>query len=275
MFKRLKIFQSFLISTLFLLLLLPWDRFLGKKMDIMNSLALPSIVHPLGTDSMGRDFLVRFHETILASILPIWIICSVVTLFSILISLLVMGNNFKKIDTVISVMNVIVVSVPTTILALFLSVYFEEVCFEILIITLSILVFSRNYSFLSSQYKRSMSLGFWKSHEMLGGSQLSRVWKYGINGAWRKGLNELFFIHLQLAFIIEITMSYLGFGIQEPSPSFGNMFKSHFDLILRGDFYSISIIVLFMCVVLLVPRVIYKVLSLSPYIAQTDLKEIH
>ncbi len=275
MFKKLKTIQTFIVSALFLMLLLPWNSFLGTKMDIMNSLALPSMKHPLGTDSMGRDFLVRFHETIIASIIPIWSICLLVTIIGILLTLLVLGSNLKKLDGFISGINVLVVSVPTTILAMFLSVYFEEVCFEILVITLSILIFSRNYSFISSQYKRSMNLGFWKSHEMMGGSQLSRVWSYGVIGAWRKGLIELFFIHLQLAFIIEITMSYLGFGIQEPLPSFGNMFKSHFDLILRGDFYSISIIVMFMCIVLLMPRILYKSLILSPYIFQTDLKETH
>ena len=275
MYKRFNAIQTFVVSSMFLLLLLPWDSFLGTKMDIMNSLALPSMKHPLGTDSMGRDFLVRFHETIIASIIPIWVICLVVTIFSILFTILVLGSKFKRLDNFISGINVLVVSVPTTILALFLSVYFEEVCFEILIITLSILIFSRNYSFLSSQYKRSMNLGFWKSHEMMGGSQLSRIWKYGIIGAWKKGLTELFFIHLQLAFIIEITMSYLGFGIQEPLPSFGNMFKSHFDLILRGDFYSISIIVVFMCIILLMPRILYKSIILSPYTFQTDLKETH
>ena len=35
----------------FLLLLLPWSSWLGVKMDIMNSLASPSLIHPLGTDS--------------------------------------------------------------------------------------------------------------------------------------------------------------------------------------------------------------------------------
>ena len=90
MYKKLKIIQTFFISTMFLLLLLPWSSFLGTKMDIMNSLALPSMKHPLGTDSMGRDFLVRFHETIMASIIPIWVICLIVTIISILFTIFVL-----------------------------------------------------------------------------------------------------------------------------------------------------------------------------------------
>ena len=75
---------------------------------------------------------------------------------------------------------------------------------------------------------------------MLGGSKLTRVIKYGVFRSWKKEIVEMFFIHLQLAFIIEVSLSYLGFGVQEPNPSFGNMFKSHFDLILRGDFTQYS-----------------------------------
>ena len=270
MSNLVKKFQPIMSCATFLVLLLPWNRWLNTKMDIMNSLALPSLEHPLGTDSMGRDFLVRFHDAIISSILPIWAVCTLVTILGILTAIVVLGCNFRKTDYFINLLNLLIVSIPTTIISLFLSVYFEEVCFEILVITLSILIFSRNYSYIHSQYVRCMNLGYWKSHEMMGGNRISRLINYGILGAWKRGIVELFFVHLQLAFIIEITLSYLGFGIQEPYPSFGNMFKSHFDLVLRGDIFSVFIIVCFMGITLWVPKSLYNMITASPYISRTD-----
>ena len=71
-------------------------------------------------------------------------------------------------------------------------------------------------------------------------------------------------------FIIEVSLSYLGFGVQEPNPSFGNMFKSHFDLILRGDFYTVFVIVGFMIITLAVPKIIFNLFSSVPYTFQID-----
>ena len=254
----------------FLLLLLPWSSWLGVKMDIMNSLASPSFIHPLGTDSMGRDLLVRFHQSLYNSIVPIWLACTLFTIISIFLSIFLISINIPIIDKFVGFFNTLVISIPITIATLFLSVYFEEICFEILLLTLAVLIFARNYQLISNKYVRSSSLGYWKAHEMLGGSKLMRVIKYGVFRSWKKEIVEMFFIHLQLAFIIEVSLSYLGFGVQEPNPSFGNMFKSHFDLILRGDFYTVFVIVGFMIITLAVPKIIFNLFSSVPYTFQID-----
>ena len=39
------------------------------------------------------------------------------------------------------------------------------------------------------------------------------------------------------AILIETSLSYLGFGVQEPVPSWGNMVAAGKDYFFRGDFY--------------------------------------
>jgi ABC-type dipeptide/oligopeptide/nickel transport system permease subunit len=66
--------------------------------------------------------------------------------------------------------------------------------------------------------------------------------------------------HLRTAVAIEASLSYLGFGIQEPSPSFGNMLAAHFDLYLKGQWYVLGILVLWLGVTAAFPQ---AVLTLS------------
>ena len=272
MFKYLKIAFYFIIISLFFSLLLPWSDFLGTKMDIMNSLALPSFKHPLGTDSMGRDLLVRFHQSLYNSILPIWIFCTLVSIGSVVLSVLLFSINSNFINRVFSFSKTLIVSVPITIACLFLSVYYEEISFEILLIAIGLLILSKNYQLIEHNFHRCSKFGFWISHEMMGGSKLDRIVRYGLLKSWKLPLIELFFINLQLAFIIEISLSYLGFGVQEPKPSFGNMFKSHFDLILRGDFYTVSVIILFMCITLILPKLLSNIITSTFCTFQIDQK---
>jgi len=48
---------------------------------------------------------------------------------------------------------------------------------------------------------------------------------------------------LRVAVAAEASLSFLGFGIQEPQPSFGNMLSSHFDLYLKGHWSVLLVIV--------------------------------
>ena len=49
--------------------------------------------------------------------------------------------------------------------------------------------------------------------------------------------------HMKMAVVIEASLSYLGFGVQEPQASFGNMLASHFELYLRGQWQIMLLIV--------------------------------
>ena len=66
------------------------------------------------------------------------------------------------------------------------------------------------------------------------GSLSDRVMKYGLRRLWRKDLEVFTAQHFSLALIIEISISYLGFGIQEPWPSFGRLLAENLSRVFQG-----------------------------------------
>lgn len=84
-------------------------------------------------------------------------------------------------------------------------------------------------------YGQSCKLGYWIAHESLGGSLRERMLRYGISGEWRDELLAALAFNLKVIVVIEAGLSYLGFGVPEPRPSFGNILASHFDLLFKGN----------------------------------------
>jgi ABC-type dipeptide/oligopeptide/nickel transport system permease subunit len=119
--------------------------------------------------------------------------------------------------------------------------------------TLGILFAVRMYLLVRDLDRRDQKLGYWTAHEALGGTTLSRIWHYGIRGGWSGELMESLWLNLRVAVAIEAAVSYLGFGVAEPAPSFGNMLATHFDYYLKGHVGVVIPIILGLALTAMVP----------------------
>lgn len=241
-------FDVLCVVAFLALVIFPWGDFLGRGMSLSSMLQPPSFVHPLGTDNLGRDLLVRCADAVRGAVLPLWFGVLVATLCGVALAILSITLESHRTWGYFSLwlqgFAAILASIPVGIAAFAWAVYSEKAGLGPVLFAVSVLFFVRAFLQSIDLYRHDKFLGYWEAHRAIGGSQLSRLLKYGLRYSWKWRLADGFGFHLRAAVAIEASLSYLGFGIQEPNASFGNMLASHFDAYLKGDFHSLVIIVL-------------------------------
>lgn len=207
----------------------------ANAIDLTHMLAPPSALHPLGTDSLGRDLLARIAAAVQETVLPLWTFSALATLGGILLGLALMHAPLPPfMARTLRVLMRLVAGFPAVVLVFGLSIALGT-GFWAVALGLCIFFALRAGEAVENLWIADKNLGFWVAHTALGGTPLGRVWRYGILGSWRDRLTQLLCFHLRIALIVEASLSYLGFGIQEPDSSFGNLISAHFNLLLRGD----------------------------------------
>jgi len=265
-FYLLNLFYHFLIVFIFLtLLFFPFSYFFSSSVDLVSMLSPPSFSHLLGTDNLGRDLLIRISETIRFAVLPLWLGVSIGSFFGTILSLIfIFLSQFSILnflDKLMLLFASIISSIPIAIACFVVSVLHEEADIFSVLIPLGVLFSFQTFFTINNLFHRDKNLGFWIAHRALGGSLMQRVLKYGFLKAWKNDLFQLFSFQLKAAVVIEASLSYLSFGIQEPSPSFGNILASHFDLYLKGEWFILMIICVALWLVLSTPKSIHFMIS--------------
>lgn len=250
--SRVKLgFQIFLVLLFLLLIFIPWDLFFLNKIQIKNILQTPSFAHLLGTDNLGRDMLVRMSEAIAGAILPLWGGVFAGSFAGVVLGFLALllyesGIVLKSIINIIRTVCVVLASIPVGIMAFTWAVYYEKAGLLPVILALTLIFSIRSFLQIFDLYFLDQNLAYWQAHHAMGGHLKDRIFKYGILGRWKWKLIDTLCFHLQAAVTIEASLSFLGFGIQEPQSSFGNILSSHFDIFLKGQWLIPIIVVTFL-----------------------------
>src|SRR5690606_6943936 len=134
-------------------------------------------------------------------------------------------------------LGVIAVSVPVGVVAFAWAAVQERAGLTPVLVSLAVVFAVRTALQVQDLFRHDAFLGYWEAHASMGGRLFSRLMSYGISGRWKWGLLDTLAFHLKAGVAIEASLSYLGFGIQEPQPSFGNILSSHLDLFLSGNWF--------------------------------------
>src|SRR5690606_22379763 len=126
--------------------------------------------------------------------------------------------------------------IPLGLLVLYVAVADGVIAMSTFLTGLAIVMLLRGIYFVLNCYVRDRLLGSWDANRAIGNTEHYRVFHYGFRGGWMRDLLRNLGFHLKIAVICEVGLSYLGFGIQEPAASFGNILASHFDSYLNGNF---------------------------------------
>jgi len=236
------------VAAVFLaLVFVPWNNLLVSKVSLGEMLALPSWQHPLGTDAVGRDLLVRIAAAFKESILPLWLAVIVATVGGGVTAAVIIdwgaGRRGGALLLGTQVVATALGSIPVGIAAFAWAVFSGGTGILPVAAAVSLLFAVRTLQQVLDLYRHDNLLGFWQAHELLGGSRWQRLWRYGFLGQWRRPLLDSLGFHLLIALTIESSLSYLGFGVQEPQASLGNILAAHFSLYLKGDWYILLVIV--------------------------------
>ena len=252
--KSLRVTSSALtkkwLETLFILGFLfvafPWFSFLESAVDLGNSNGGITLRAPLGTDNLGRNLLYRISYSIYHTIIPIWGVVLGTCLLGWMIGCFFYSLRQKKswspLVRCVELILVIFLVLPVTLSCFYWSVLYGT-GIQSVIVALGIVCFSKSYYFVFIKLKKDENIGYWIANKVNGGTAFYRAVHYGVFSHWRRELARDLTMYLNIAITIEVSLSYLGFGVQEPQPSIGNILSSHIGGIF-GPGYRIVLFVI-------------------------------
>ncbi|HAK59350.1 MAG TPA: peptide ABC transporter permease [Nitrospiraceae bacterium] len=191
--------------------------------------------HLLGTDFLGRDMLSRLILGIQAYFLPGLLAIAISLSFGTVLGVLA-GYRGGRFDTGITYFTNLVDSFPRLVLILLVIAAFKPDIYYIMIV-----VGLTNVPVVASLIKGKIHFlrqkNFIEAAVSLGLPTRTIILKHIL---WHN-CRSLFIIQATLgmgeAILIETSLSYLGFGVQEPMPSWGNMVQSGANYFMQGKFW--------------------------------------
>ncbi len=227
------IFGFIVISILIVLTLLaPLSPYDPEASDITARYEPPSLSHPMGTDALGRDLFTRalFGGRISLT----------VGLFVVIISVLIgvptgalAGYYGGKLDSILMRVTDAFLSLPSFLVLILLSAILREVeipLFErnnVLTISLVIGVFAWTTfaRLVRASFLTLREADFVAASRSLGGSDLRVIVRHILPNSIGPIIVEAT-LEFGYAIIEESGLSFLGFGIQPPTPSWGNLLSN-------------------------------------------------
>jgi peptide/nickel transport system permease protein len=191
--------------------------------------------HLLGTDFMGRDMFARLIVGIQAYFLPgllaIFVALFLGTVFGVLA-----GYRGGWFDTVIAYFTNLVDSFPRLVLILLVVAAFKPDIYYIMLV-----VGLTNIPVVASLVKGKILFlkqkNFIEADRALGLPIRTIILKHILWHNCRSLLIIQATLGMAEAILVETSLSYLGFGVQEPVPSWGNMVQAGANYFMQGRFW--------------------------------------
>ena len=213
--------------------LLPFDP---QDIDLELMMAGPFTgKHLLGTDFMGRDMLSRLLVGIQAYFLP-GLLAIFIALFLGSILGVLAGYRGGKWDTGITYFTNLVDSFPRLVLILLVIAAFKPDIYYIMLV-----VGITNVPVVASLVKGKILFlkqkNFIEADIALGVPTSTIILKHILWHNCRSVLIIQATLGMAEAILMETSLSYLGFGVQEPTPSWGNMVQAGSNYFMKGQFW--------------------------------------
>jgi peptide/nickel transport system permease protein len=191
-----------------------------------------SFDHLFGTDFLGRDIFSRIVKGTEAFFLPGLLSITISTAIGMLFGVL-SGFYPRFASRIISYILDIIDSVPRFIFILIIIVLFSPSIYLIMTFV-GITSIPKIAAYVKAKVEVLKQHGFIESSRALGLSPMTIIFKHIV---WLSSKSVLI-IHATLGMgeviLIETSLSYLGIGVQEPKPSWGNMVAMGADYFFQG-----------------------------------------
>jgi len=235
-------FGLFVLSYLIVFYLISVTNiFIKNPMEINISAMFqsPSFDHLFGTDFLGRDIFSRIAKGTEAFFLPGLLSITISTACGVLFGVL-SGMYPRFASKIISYVLDIVDSIPRLIFILIIIVLFRPSIYLIMTFV-GVTSIPKITAYVKAKVQVLKKQGFIESSRALGLAPTAIIFKHIV---WFS-LKSVLVIHATLglgeAILIETSLSYLGIGVQEPIPSWGNMVAMGADYFFQGRVWLSSI----------------------------------
>jgi len=223
------IILSILIITVVFAFLSPYDP---EKSDIADKYQSPSWVHPFGTDGLGRDMLTRVLYGGQVSLTVGFMVVGIVLIIGVPVGCIA-GYFGGWIDSVLSKVIDATLSLPSLMFMILLTAILREIDLPIvrsnnkltIALVLGVLSWPTVARLVRAVFLTFREMEYVTAAKALGSSDLRII----INEILPNGLGPIIVestLELGYAIMEESTLSYLGFGIMPPTPSWGNLLNN-------------------------------------------------
>jgi ABC-type dipeptide/oligopeptide/nickel transport systems, permease components len=222
-YKNWNLIIGFILIGIILLLMVAgifYTPYNPNEMSVSSKYQAPSFMHILGTDNFGRDVLSRIiagtRMTLLVSI------STVIGGLAIGVFIGAIAGYFGGwIEETIMRINDALTAFPGILLALVLVTVLGQGTYQI-ILALTI-IFIPSYSRITrSEFLQFKEMEFVKSAKVFGASSFRIMFIHILPNAYPALLSAIT-IGISNAILSEAGLSFLGFGVQPPDPSWGRM----------------------------------------------------
>jgi ABC-type dipeptide/oligopeptide/nickel transport system permease subunit len=213
--------------------LLPHDP---QEINLELLMAAPNTAgHLLGTDFMGRDILSRLIIGIQAYFLPGLLAIAIALIAGTLFGVLA-GYWGGGLDTTTTYISNLLNSFPRLVLILLMVAAFKPDIYTIMMVV-GITNIPAVASLVRSKILFLKQKNFIEAAVALGLRNKIIIFKHILWHNCRAILIIQATLGMAEAILMETSLSYLGFGVQEPTPSWGNMVQAGANYFMQGKFW--------------------------------------
>ena len=222
---RLAVVSIFVLLALALLsafapFISPYDPERTRLLDIYER---PSAIHPFGTDSLGRDLATRIlyggRVSLSVGVLAVTVAISFGTLVGMLA-----GYYGKWVDTILMRFVDMMFSFPRLFLLIIFGVFFKGMTLGVIVLVLGLLSWMTTSRLVRAQFLSLKEREFVVAARSVGVKDMRIILRHLLPNALAPIIVAAT-LGVASAIISESTLSFLGLGIQPPTPSWGNMLR--------------------------------------------------
>ena len=234
----LAVVSSIIFITLFANFIAPYPDHAGWFTDFDNAKLPPSLKHPFGTDTMGRDVLSRVMFGFRYSLMMAVTVLVIVVPTGTFLGLVAGYYNNTWLDTIIMRLTDIFVAIPSLVLAMMISSLLKPSLFNAMIAVTLLWWpwYSRLVYGVSSSIRNEY---FIQAAEMVGASPFHILFREILPNTLAPIFTKM---TLDVGWVILIgsSLSFIGLGAQPPTPDLGTMVSDGYRYM--PEFWWISIL---------------------------------
>jgi peptide/nickel transport system permease protein len=235
----------FALAAIFAAYLTPYDP---EKTDLDNILQPPSLSHPMGTDELGRDLLTRILYGGRVS-LSIGVMAMTLAVF---VGAAVGGlGGFYGgwIDNILMRFTDMMLSFPQLFILIILAIALRDIPIEALrgsafasvfsiVLVIAVLAWMQVARLVRASFLSLKEKEFAEASRCIGAPNRRIMLRHLLPNALSPIIVAATF-RVATSIITESGLSYLGFGVQPPTPTWGNMLKNAQELMTRAPWTAI------------------------------------
>ena len=220
---------SIIVVSVVLAFLSPYDP---EATDIANKLQPPSLAHPMGTDALGRDLLTRVLYGGRVSLTVGLLVMSITLVIGVPVGAL-SGYYGGMVDNVLMRMTDLFLSFPSLFVLILLSAMLREMkipglsqgSLTTIALVIGILSWMTVARLVRASFLSIREMDFIVAAHCLGVGSRGIMWRHILPNAAGPIIVEAT-LEVAYAILEESGLSFLGFGIQPPTPSWGNLLNN-------------------------------------------------